>query len=99
MVYQRWERVRAKIILIVEDEKQGQGTINFITDDGIHRFANFATEDYDGVNEKFAGKDSDVFTSLKKAFDDDKWITLVLSRLNSAKDKVIRTEAYSPTPK
>lgn len=96
-IYQRVERVGARITLIVEEEKQGKGYVDFITSDGVHRFASFITEDYDAEHDIWAGKDSEVYTALQEAFDKDSWITLVLVRVNSENDFIKRTEAYNHT--
>jgi len=97
VLYQRMERIGARITCLVEGKKQGSGFINFATSDGAQRFADFRTEEYDAEHDLWAGKDSDVFKALKEAFDKNVWITLILVRVNSEKDQVTKTEAYDHT--
>jgi len=91
-IFQRQERIKVRITLIAEEEKQGEGLINFITLDGTKRYASFRTEEYDGENDMWAGEKSEMFNALQKAFDEDKWITLILVRVNSEKDSVKKIE-------
>jgi hypothetical protein len=85
-IYQRQERLIAKIDIITEEEKQGKGTVNFTCVDGTKRFASFVTEEYDSETNMWAGKKSVVFDALQKAFANDEWITLFLARVNSEHD-------------
>lgn len=94
-LYQREERVRVKVAMIVQEEKQGHGYINFITDEKQKRFADFITENYDAEKDVWEGKRSEVFEALDKAFQENKWITLILVRVNSEHDSILKTESCS----
>lgn len=88
MVYQRQERVIAKIDIITEEEQQGKGTVNFTCADGTKRFASFVTEEHNTETDVWAGKNSAVFEALQSAFANGKRITLFLGRFNSEHDSV-----------
>lgn len=91
MVYQRQERLIAKIDIITELEQQGKGTVNFTCADGTKRFASFVTEESrtEGEMTQWTGKKSAVFEALESAFANVKQIILFLGRTNSEHDFVL----------
>jgi len=82
--YFRLERVRAKITILVITGKN-EAMINFTTEDHSKRFADLEWKD-------MTGSDSKVFQTLRKAFDEDRWVTLVLERKETRRDWVKRVE-------
>ena len=96
MVYERQEKVTCRITLLETGEKQGFGSANFRTADGILRFANFTTEDC--VDGQWSGKNTEIFEALQKTFDSNTWITLTLYRFQGGHDIIIKTEAAEMPP-
>ena len=90
-MFQRREKVKARICLIAEGEKN-TGFINYIDEDGTKKFADFKLVDYDPDTDTYSAGSSEIFTKLEKAFDSNTTVTLVLTRVNSEHDLVIAVE-------
>jgi len=80
----RLERVKAKITILSVMDKN-EGIINFTSEDHMKRFA-----DFNWIDGK--GNESIMFKTLVKAFDEDRWVVLVLERKDFGRDWVKRVE-------
>jgi hypothetical protein len=90
---QRIERVSKVQITCICEIKQGRGSVDFVDTNGKKRFAEFTTEVYDEDNDMWAGKDSELYEALQKAFTTNAVVNLIVARVGNDTDVIINVEA------